>query len=375
MEENPKATTAIVRAFLDASHKKQARLTPAEITALPAISAGAGTSGIGGIRTTILYGDPTVAGSVHHRAAGATQHSNRRAQPSRRARGGRGVGHVEFWLRRRQHRRSDEIAVAGQLLHRACATSCTSRERTAKRRWSTSLATGRPTRRTRRCRGSAQALSAQIRIREFPRWLPRSGFRLAPNLQPVQRRSHVRYSILFVLSLLAVGSFAQMPDQELAVVRTADDAALEWGPCPPFLPAGCGIAVLHGDPAKDNVDVFLRVPARSELPPHWHTSAARMVLVAGELHVTYDGQKKVASSPEPMPMGPRSVPHNGHCASASPCVLVHCLRIAPGCGADRGHGKTGELSSAVVLVPRALVVELEPGLGSRCEQVAVGLEP
>jgi len=62
MEENPQATTSIVRSFLDAPQKKQARLTSAEITALPAISAGAGTSGIGGIRTTILYGDPTVSG-------------------------------------------------------------------------------------------------------------------------------------------------------------------------------------------------------------------------------------------------------------------------------------------------------------------------
>jgi pimeloyl-ACP methyl ester carboxylesterase/quercetin dioxygenase-like cupin family protein len=62
MEENPKATTAMVRAFLDAPQKKEARLTPAEITALPAISAGAGTSGIGGIRTTILYGDPAAPG-------------------------------------------------------------------------------------------------------------------------------------------------------------------------------------------------------------------------------------------------------------------------------------------------------------------------
>jgi quercetin dioxygenase-like cupin family protein len=62
MEENPTATTAIVRSFLDVPQKKQARLTPAEIKALPAISAGAGTSGIGGIRTTVLYGDPNAQG-------------------------------------------------------------------------------------------------------------------------------------------------------------------------------------------------------------------------------------------------------------------------------------------------------------------------
>src|SRR5882672_6789069 len=137
----------------------------------------------------------------------------------------------------------------------------------------------------------------------------------------IQSNRSLRYSVLFFLSLLAAGSFAQMPDQEPAVVRTADDAALEWGPCPPFLPEGCGIAVVHGDPAKDNVDVFLRVPARSELPPHWHTSAERMVLIAGELHVTYDGQKKVVLKPGTYAYGPAKRSHSAVCASASPCVL------------------------------------------------------
>ncbi|MET0307638.1 MAG: cupin domain-containing protein [Sphingomonas sp.] len=39
------------------------RLTPAEIAVKPSISAGAGTSGIAAIRTTILYGDPTRPGA------------------------------------------------------------------------------------------------------------------------------------------------------------------------------------------------------------------------------------------------------------------------------------------------------------------------
>lgn len=38
------------------------RLTPPEIDALARGGAGAGTSGVAGIRTTILYGDPTKAG-------------------------------------------------------------------------------------------------------------------------------------------------------------------------------------------------------------------------------------------------------------------------------------------------------------------------
>jgi len=131
----------------------------------------------------------------------------------------------------------------------------------------------------------------------------------------------LRCSLLFSLGLVGSFAYAQTPAQEQALRRTAHDAQLKWGPCPPFLPKGCGIAVLHGDPAKDNVDVFLKVPAKSTLPLHWHTSAERMVLVAGELHVTYDGQKTAVLRSGTYAYGPAKRPHKGFCASAVPCVL------------------------------------------------------
>ena len=106
-------------------------------------------------------------------------------------------------------------------------------------------------------------------------------------------------ALFFGLSLTGSFVLAQAPVQEQAVTRTTRDAQLKWGPCPPFLPKGCGIAVLHGDPAKDNVDVFFKVPAKSTIPLHWHTSAERMILVAGKLHVTYDGQKTAVLRPGP----------------------------------------------------------------------------
>jgi len=133
-------------------------------------------------------------------------------------------------------------------------------------------------------------------------------------------RAALRCSLLF---LLALAGFAhtQASAQEQALTWTVDDAQLKWGPCPPFLPKGCGIAVLHGDPAKDNVDVFFKVPAKSTIPLHWHTSAERMVLVAGELHVTYDGQKTTVLRPGTYAYGPAKRPHKGFCASTVACVL------------------------------------------------------
>ena len=125
----------------------------------------------------------------------------------------------------------------------------------------------------------------------------------------------------FVLSLSGSLALAQEPAQDKAVTWTAGNPELEWGPCPPFLPKGCAIAILHGDLAKDNLDVFLKLPAKSILPLHWHTSAERMVLVQGELHVTYDGQEKAVLTPGTYAYGPAKRPHEGSCASSQPCVL------------------------------------------------------
>jgi len=130
-------------------------------------------------------------------------------------------------------------------------------------------------------------------------------------------------SLRAVLLLSITGSLthAQTPAPEQALVQTAGDAKLKWGPCPPFLPKGCAIAALHGDPAKDNLDVFFKVPGKSKIPLHWHTSPERMILVAGRLHVTYEGQKTTVMTPGTYAYGPAKRPHSGYCASSSPCIL------------------------------------------------------
>ena len=129
--------------------------------------------------------------------------------------------------------------------------------------------------------------------------------------------------VALTLGLLFAGGFAGAPlsAQEPPLSWTAKDAKLKWGPCPPFLPKGCEIAVLHGDPAKSNVDVFFKVPAGSTIPRHWHTSAERMVLVSGELHVTYDGHKTAVLKPGTYAYGPAKLPHKAECKKAGPCVL------------------------------------------------------
>lgn len=104
--------------------------------------------------------------------------------------------------------------------------------------------------------------------------------------------------------------------QQSPLARTAGDPSLKWGGCPDFMPRGCGIAVLHGDPAKDHADVFFRVPANAEIPRHWHTSAERMVLVAGELSVRYDGHPPLTLKPGGYAYGPPKLPHRAVCGDA-----------------------------------------------------------
>jgi hypothetical protein len=130
----------------------------------------------------------------------------------------------------------------------------------------------------------------------------------------------VRTQFLLTLSLLFAGP-AIAADPAAALSAAAGDPGLQWGTCPPFLPRGCGIAVLHGDPARPNVDVFFKVPAGSKIPRHAHTSAERMVLVAGELTVRYDGQAPTTLRKGMYAYGPAGHPHEASCAVGADCVL------------------------------------------------------
>lgn len=125
-------------------------------------------------------------------------------------------------------------------------------------------------------------------------------------------------SLLLPLFLLA----APVPAlAETAIAHAASDSGLQWGPCPAFLPKGCGIAVLHGDPSKPKADIYLKLPGKSDIALHTHTSAERMVLVGGELHLTYEGQKMIVLKPGSYAYGPAKMPHRGRCVSARPCIL------------------------------------------------------
>lgn len=108
---------------------------------------------------------------------------------------------------------------------------------------------------------------------------------------------------------------------ESAISYSIYDESLEWGPCPEFFPAGCQIAVIHGDPAKPNVDIFFKIPGKYDLPAHWHTSPERMTLLSGSLNVNYRGQPPTELKTGMYAYGPAKAVHDGRCVSDEPCVL------------------------------------------------------
>jgi len=121
-------------------------------------------------------------------------------------------------------------------------------------------------------------------------------------------------SIFFLYSL-------QSSAVELAISQSIHDKSLEWGPCPEFFPAGCQIAVIHGDPEKPNVDIFFKVPGNYDFPAHWHTSPERMTLLSGSMNVNYQGQPITKLKTGMYAYGPAKAVHNGSCISDESCVL------------------------------------------------------
>jgi quercetin dioxygenase-like cupin family protein len=130
----------------------------------------------------------------------------------------------------------------------------------------------------------------------------------------------VKSNVTIAAALLAAaGTQAQAPEKPLAI--SPADPALAWGGCPPGMPSGCRIAVLHGNPAQPNADVWLQLPAGAVLPKHRHSSAERMTLVSGELRVRYDGHPEAVLKPGSYAYGPANMPHDGTCVSKDPCTL------------------------------------------------------
>lgn len=122
--------------------------------------------------------------------------------------------------------------------------------------------------------------------------------------------------------LISPMASAEVSDK--AVVLAPSDKKINWVKCPLFFTKDCRIGVLNGDPTKPNTDLLFKVGPGAVLPHHRHTSAERMVLLSGELKITYDGQDEVTWKKGEYAYGPPGLGHKGECVDgegAEPCVL------------------------------------------------------
>ena len=136
--------------------------------------------------------------------------------------------------------------------------------------------------------------------------------------------SQFKFSILLLGLFIFNSGYGQMTDSDISedsVVRSYSDTSIEWGGCPPFMPEGCEIAVLHGDPSKPDVDVLFKVNGKSSIPNHWHNSHERMVLLTGKMEVTYKGESTQTLNVGDYAYGPAKKPHTAKCISKKPCIL------------------------------------------------------
>jgi quercetin dioxygenase-like cupin family protein len=131
-----------------------------------------------------------------------------------------------------------------------------------------------------------------------------------------------------VLKAAEPGATAAAADHERPLAISQADAKLQWGDCPAIFPPGCKLSVLHGTPDQPGADVFLRVPAGYTIPAHSHTSAERMVLVSGQLDVTYAGHPKVALKRGDYAYGPAKLPHTAYCNGPEDCTLFIAFNSA-----------------------------------------------
>lgn len=135
----------------------------------------------------------------------------------------------------------------------------------------------------------------------------------------------MRYFICTPILLLALSLIfqtdANAQSSNRALTAEADSNQLEWAPCPDFMPSSCRIAVLQGNPAEPNTDIFFKLEGNTSVPNHWHNSAERMVLVSGEMQVDYEGQQPETLTPGMYAYGPPEAPHTASCESSEPCVL------------------------------------------------------
>ena len=91
--------------------------------------------------------------------------------------------------------------------------------------------------------------------------------------------------------LASAGTFAILASSAAWAADSAGQVYLnpgeiKWGAAPPNLPKGAKIAVLVGDPGKDESFVArLMMPANYRIPAHWHSQDEDLTIISGTFYL------------------------------------------------------------------------------------------
>ena len=89
-------------------------------------------------------------------------------------------------------------------------------------------------------------------------------------------------------TVIATLILAALPAASLAMdeITGKQPDALKWGAPPPMLPPGSELAVVAGDPTKNEAYVMrLRTPANYMLPAHTHPADSNITVLSGAYHI------------------------------------------------------------------------------------------
>jgi quercetin dioxygenase-like cupin family protein len=120
----------------------------------------------------------------------------------------------------------------------------------------------------------------------------------------------IRYLTASLAALaISLAIAAGVAAQSTHVLVPADK--VQWGPAPPFLPAGAQFAVLQGNPSeKGAVTLRLRLPANYNIPAHWHSMDETVTVLSGAFNVGMGDKLDRKTSQTLQPGGFVSLPAN-----------------------------------------------------------------
>ena len=125
--------------------------------------------------------------------------------------------------------------------------------------------------------------------------------------------------------VLAAGSAAVAQHQH--VISAPKEA--QWGPAPPFIPAGAELAVLSGDPGKPApYAVRLKMPANYAIAAHSHPTDENVVVTTGALTFGMGDKLAKTSSNKVLPVGgyalmPANMNHFAYTAGEGATIVLY----------------------------------------------------